>query len=226
MLRVLFVFGLCFFYTANLSFAADLPLMIEQSQPIHHKKKITFPAKQTALHAKKTISKKTASKPQLIALLPAPIILPVEKPPTPVAPRVTNNLSWVLGPMVANADGGKRESSASATANIVVDRPGDSFGPEMVIELEGHVVKTAQATVRVDIHIGSMKKTLEWKADEIKAGIFKITFNEIIPPGVLPKLIPVSALAFVTQTGDGHAAMVSLEKIMLHFSGPQVVGTK
>jgi hypothetical protein len=214
MSRVLFYIGLCFLCTASLSFAADLPLIFDKAPPVHHKKKST-------LHVKKTVSK-----PQLVALLPAPTNLLAEKKPTPLVPKEMSNLSWVLGPMVANADGGKREASASATANIIVDNPGTNFGPEMMIEIEGHVVKTAQATVRLDIQIGDMKKTVVWNTNEIKAGIFKITMNEKVPPGVLPALIPVSALAFVTQTGDGHAAMVSLEKIMLRFSGAQVVSTK
>jgi hypothetical protein len=220
-LRVLVAFGMLFVSAANFGFAADLPLLIDKTPPAHHKKKTILQAKNTGL------------KPQAIALLPASAKLPTEKLPTPLATplapqttQTTNELSWVLGPMVANADGGKREGSASATANIIVDKPGTSFGPEIVIELEGHVVKTIQATVRLDIHIGSMKKTVLWNSDEIKAGIFKITMNEKVPPGLLPSLIPVSALAFVTQSGDSHAAMVSLEKIMLRFAKPQVASAQ
>jgi hypothetical protein len=206
-----------FVSAASFGFAADLPLLINKTPPAHHKKKTILQAKNTGLN------------PQAIASLPASAKLPTEKLPTPLAPQTTqttNELSWVLGPMVANADGGKREASASATANIIVDKPGTSFGPEIVIELEGHVVKTIQATVRLDIHIGSMKKTVQWNSDEIKAGIFKITMNERVPPGLLPSLIPVSALAFVTQSGDSHAAMVSLEKIMLRFAKPQVASAQ
>ena len=128
--------------------------------------------------------------------------------------------------MTTNADGGKREGSASATANIIVDKPGTVFGPDMIIELEGHVVKTTEATVRLDIQVGDTKKTVSWNADQTKSGIFKITLNEKVPAGVLPALIPVSALAFVTQTGRGHVAMVSLEKIILRFASAQIVGTK
>jgi hypothetical protein len=208
-LRVVFTFGLLALCTASSAFAADLPLMIEKS-PVIHQKKIALPGK------------KTVSKPHLMAQIPAAVNLK----PSFVAPKETNDLSWVLGPMVANADGGKREGSASATANIVVETPGANFGNEMVIELEGHVVKTSDATVRLDIHLGEMKKTVVWKADEIKAGIFKITLNEKVTAGTLPNLIPVSALAFVTQSGEGHAAMVSLEKIVLRFSKPQLVSTK
>ncbi len=220
MFRVLTVFGLFFLFTANLSFAADLPSFTEKTTPIHHRKILVH-------------TRKPATKPQSIVSLPvvtkvsaAKALAPIVKIPTPVAPIATSNLAWVLGPMTANADGGKREGSISATANIVVDKPGTIIGPEMVIEIEGHVVKTIQSTVRLDIHVGNINKSVVWNVDEIKSGIFKITMNEKVPVGVMPALIPVSAIAFVTQAGEGHAAMVSLEKIVLRFSYPQVVGTK
>ena len=220
MFRVLAAFGICFLFTVNLSFAADLLLFIEKTAPVHHKK--------TILH-----TKKPAAKPQSIVSMPVVTNVPdtkelesVVKIPTPVAPIVTSNLAWMLGPMTANADGGKREGSNTATANIVVDKPGTVIGPEMIIELEGHVVKTVQSTVRLDIHVGDVKKSLIWRADEIKSGIFKITINEKVPVGVVPALIPVSAVAFVTQAGEGHAAMVSLEKIVLRYLGPQFASTK
>jgi hypothetical protein len=220
MFRVKTVVGFYLLCFSSLSFAADLPLHAEKSKPVHYKKMV--------LHLKKTISK-----PKQIALVPSLTKLHVTKKPAPVVegsipvtPQAESNLSWVLGPMVANADGGKREGSASATANIVVEAPGTSFGPEMIIELEGHVVKTIQSTVRLDIHVGDVKKSVTWNSDEIKSGIFKITINEKVPVGVLPTLIPVSALGFVTQAGEGHAAMVSLEKIVLRFTAPQVISEK
>jgi hypothetical protein len=220
MFRVLAVVGLSFLFTANLSFAADLPLFIEKTAPIHHKKVVAR-------------AKKPAIKPLSAASIPAVKKLPttkelasITKITPPEAPVAMSSLTWVLGPMTANADGGKREGSNSATANIVVDQPGAATGPEVVIELEGHVVKTVQATVRVDVHVGDLRKSLVWNADEIKSGIFKVTLTEKVPAGVLPELIPLSAIAFVTQAGDGHVAMVSVEKIVLRYSSPQVASTK
>jgi hypothetical protein len=223
MSRVLAAFGLCFLFTLSPSFAADLPLIIEKTLPIHHKKI-------------KPHIKRPAIMPQSVVSIPVVTSVPDPKelasidktqtPAAPVSPIAISNLTWVLGSMTANADGEKREGSISETANIVVDRPGIDFGPEMVIELEGHVVKTIQSTVRLDVHIGNIKKSIVWNADEIKSGIFKITLIEQVTAGVMPALIPVSAIAFVTQAGEGHAAMVSLEKIVLRYSGPQVASTK
>jgi hypothetical protein len=220
MFRVLAASGMCVLLLANSSLAADLPLFIEKTPPIHHKK-IIFPAK------------KLIPKPKSIVSLPVVTKVPdtkevasIAKIPKAVTSSVSSNLAWVLGPMTANADGDKREGSNSATANIVVDKPGTAVGPELIIELEGHVVKTVQSTVRLDIHVGNVKKSVVWNADEIKSGMFKITLNEQIAVGVIPDVIPVKALAFVTQAGDGHAAMVSLEKIVLRYSGPQVASTK
>ena len=219
MFRVLIAIVLFWLGTAGLSFAADLPLLFEHKTPVHPKKMTSHLKKPAKLLS--AISLPAASN-RPVAKLPSPIV----KNPTPLAPQATSTLSWVLGPMTTNADGGKREGSASATANIIVDKPGTVFGPDMIIELEGHVVKTTEATVRLDIQVGDTKKTVSWNADQTKSGIFKITLNEKVPAGVLPALIPVSALAFVTQTGRGHVAMVSLEKIILRFASAQIVGTK
>lgn len=217
MFRVQTAFMVCFLCTADLSFAADFPsniVNVAHSQP-----------KKTAFKPKKTLPKpqKTGVQPVVAKVQDAKAPASVVDKPTPISPKAAGNLSWVLGPMTANADGGKREASNSATANIVVDKPGTSFGPEIMIELNGHVVKTIQSTVRLDVQIGEMRKSVVWHADEIKSGIFKITINEKIAAGVLPALIPVSAIAFVTQEGEGHAAMVSLEKIVLRFANPQII---
>jgi hypothetical protein len=220
MFRVLSAFGLCVLLTANSSFAADLPLFIEKAPPAHLKK--------TAIKVKKQVAKPKSITPQSVVIKEPDTkeVASIGKLPKSTASVAASNLSWVLGPMTANADGGKLESSNSATANIVVDRPGATVGPDLAIELEGHVVKTLKSTVRLDIQVGNVKKSLTWNADEVKSGIFKITFNEQIAVGVMPDLIPVSAIAFVTQSGNGHAAMVSLEKIMLRYSGPLVASTK
>ena len=216
MFRVLAAFGLCCLCTAGVCLAADLPLIFDKTPVVHLKIK----------HPKATPAKKPTSIPKVAALLPTNTEPSAMPQPAVQTPETMNRLSWVLASLSANADGGKREGSASAKANIIVDKPGTTFGPDVVIELEGHVVKTLQSTARVDIQIGDFKKTIEWKEDQIKSGIFKITINEKIPPGVLPALIPVSAIAFVTQTGNGHAAMVSLEKIQLKYSSQPMVGTK
>lgn len=134
------------------------------------------------------------------------------------------NLSWTLGPLVANADGGKNEGSASITGNLIIDKPGAKIGPELNIELVGHIIKTPQSVVRLDVQIGDVKRTVTWKSDEIKSGTFKIMLHERLPAGVLPETFPASALAFVTKEGDGHAAMVSLEKINLRIGKLSVAG--
>lgn len=223
MFRVVVFTWLCCLCTANVSFAADLPLIFDKAPPVYlkHKPQKTVHAQKIAVNAKTP-----NSIPTVVAALPLKTKPSADVMPALQAPETTSNLSWVLAPMSANADGGKHEGSASAKANIVVDKPGSAFGPYVVIELEGHVVKTLQSTARIDIQIGELKKTIEWNEDQIKSGIFKITINENIPEGVMPALIPVSAIAFVTQAGNGHAAMVSLEKIQLKYSNPQMVGTK
>ena len=221
MVRVLFAVVLMSGCAATLVSAADLPYF-----PVHqaavHLKKITKPKVKVAQSAQKT-----GPNPLLAAPLPAKAKLPAPvSTPVSAVSETKQNLTWVLPAMVAHADGGKQEGSASAVGNIVVDKPGPSFGPQIVIELEGHIVKTIQSTARLDIHVGSIEKSLVWNADEIKSGVFKITLIEKAPGGSVPPYIPVSAIAFVTKSGDGHAVMVSLDKIVLHFGTMDVISTK
>ncbi len=125
------------------------------------------------------------------------------------------DLAWVLDPLVANADGLKAESSASAEANLIVEEPGYVSSPEMTIELNGHIVKSVQTTARIDVRIGSENRSVTWNAEDVQAGVFKIMLKVAAPAGKLPPYIPVSAIAFVTNDGRDGAVMVSLEKIVV-----------
>ena len=213
MLRFLFALAVSFMCVASSAFAADVP---------------SLPTKPALAHElpKKPTAKVAFQKPDRlvsIALLPKVIpgsISQLSKDQNQIATasiKVTPDvieLPWTLDPLVATADGGKREGSSGVERNLVTNRPGTNFGSEIIIELTGHVIKTAQATVRLDIHIGSLQKSVLWAADDIKSGVFKITLNEKLEAGPMPSYFPASALAFVTQSGDGHVAMVSLEKVV------------
>jgi hypothetical protein len=122
-------------------------------------------------------------------------------------------LSWFLNSLVANADGPKREGSASIEGNLIIAEPGVITSPYMVIELSGHIIKTPATTVRLDIQIGSVQKTIRWASDEVKSGRFSVTLNAPMKAGQLPGYFPVSALAFVSREGKQGAAMVSLETV-------------
>ena len=136
------------------------------------------------------------------------------------------DMAWVLDPLVANADGGKKEDSASVEGNLVVPEPGYVTAPYMVIELNGHIVKTTETTVRIDIQIGGKNHTVTWPADDVKTGKFDISLNADIPEGKLPGYFPVSAIAFVTNAKKGGAAMVSLQKINIRVGKVRVATTQ
>jgi hypothetical protein len=136
------------------------------------------------------------------------------------------DLSWVLDPLVANADGSKKEDSAAIQGNLVVTEAGYVSSPYMQIELNGHVVKTADTTVRLDIKIDGKNHTTSWLADDIQAGKFKITLNAEMAEGKLPAYFPVSAIAFVTNSSKGGAAMVSLEKINIRVGKVRLAATQ
>lgn len=231
MFRVFSVIVLSLTCAINFAAAADLPLQVESITPIHTKK----PVKPIRVVAK---PRKAKAKPHVLAAVPA-LPDPVIKSTSPVladSPVVPDSsvlpdskevfVSWVLDPLVANADGNKNEGSANASVKIVVGNPGAPYGPDMVIVLDGHVVKTEHSTVRLDIQIGSIRRSVVWNEGEVKAGKFKIALNEIVPAGVLPDSIQASAIAFVTKEGDGHVAMVSLEKVVLKRGKSQIIGAQ
>jgi hypothetical protein len=196
--------------------AADLPL----SNGTDHIKRV-----KTTVPGKKLLKTK-----RKVAAVPRPAKLKVAKlaatettkpDAAPQPDKINRNpdqeleLSWFLDSLVANADGPKGEGSASLEGNLIIAEPGVITSPYMVIELSGHIIKTPATTVRLDIQIGSVQKTVSWASDEVKSGRFSVTLNAPMRAGQLPGYFPVSALAFVTREGKQGAAMVSLEKVQV-----------
>jgi hypothetical protein len=210
--RILVLFVLFVTVFGNAVEAADLP-----SSAIYTKPKLTTikpikqhkpaPRSNESSHIKK---KSTVASPEKIATRSL-------KLDVPTAPGVAMNgelaLNWVLDPLVANADWSKKEGSAGVEANLIVEERCYVSNPYMVIELAGHIVKTTDTTVRIDIRIAGKNHTFTWPVEDVKSGKFNVKLNGTVPEGKLPDYLPVSALAFVTNSKKGGAAMVSLEKI-------------
>jgi hypothetical protein len=160
--------------------------------------------------------KKAATTPRPALARKADFKAAIETQQAVVAPKSNEmELAWVLDPLVAHADGGKREGSASAEANLVVTQAGFASSPNMTIELYGHVVKTAHTTARIDVRVGGKSHTVEWSSDDVQAGRFNRTFKTTLSEGKLPPYIPVAAIAFVTRQSEGGAVLVTLEKIVV-----------
>jgi len=217
MFRFLSACALSVMFVTSVAQAADLPMQLPKH--VHAKiikKKVKVATAKVAAPAKHVAT--------VVAPLKASAPTPDAKVAAVPAKIDSVNLSWTLDPLVANADGGKNEGSASVIGNLILDKAGQKFGPLMTIELVGHIVKTPESVVRIDIQIGTIKRTVTWNADEVKSGTFKIVLDEKLPVGMLPQTLPASALAFVIKKGDGRAAMVSLEKINLHMSKLRIAG--
>jgi hypothetical protein len=122
-------------------------------------------------------------------------------------------LSMKIEKLVANADGVKTEASASMEGEFVVEQPRRITLNSMRIELTGHIVKTEGTTAQLTVNIGDIRKTLEWKADDVKSGIFNEVMNVTVPHGELPVPFPVSATATVTKPADRGAVLLTLEEI-------------
>jgi hypothetical protein len=131
------------------------------------------------------------------------------------------DLVWVLDPLVATADGPRKEGSAGANGNLIVTEPGLLASPNMIIELSGHIVKTAGATARLDIAVAGKNHQINWKVDDVETGRFVVELNGTLAEGSLPDYFPVSALAFATKSSNGAVAMVSLEKVRIRLGNVQ-----
>jgi hypothetical protein len=131
-------------------------------------------------------------------------------------------LSMSLDKLVATADGGKTEGASSFSGHFLVLQPDYISLPSAVIELQGHIVKTPGSTARIDVTIGSDKKTLEWGADDSRAEAFTTTITTVIADGQLPSPFPISASAFVAKDKGGGAVLVSLERINITIGQIQV----
>ena len=233
MRRVLLALSLC--CIAAPAFAADVPyvpnipglvksqVFIKKIKPLN-KVSTRKSAGFVAVAALPKVEPSSISKaPKIQAKLP---VAP-EKTPDQSSPLAEEafELPWIFDPLVALVDGGKREGSSSVSGNLATNKAGSQFGPEVAIELAGHIVKTAQSTIRLDVQIGSIYRTVLWNDDDVKSGTFKITLNETTPVGSMPDYFPVSALAFVTQVGEGHVAMISLEKIVFRLGKFRLAAT-
>jgi hypothetical protein len=211
--RLVLSIVVCLFCVGSVASAADFPSydppVVLKSQKVQKKHSValkrsiaTAPlVKPTEVSVAKTVKavveKQAVANPEIV---PKPDLQEID-------------LSWVLDPLVANADGAKKEGSAGVEGNLIVAEPGFLTSPYMVIELRGHIVKTPDSTARIDVRIAGKNHTVSWLAEDVQAGKFMITLNEKVPAGALPSYFPVSALAFVTNAAKSGAVMVSLEKI-------------
>jgi hypothetical protein len=222
--RVLWLVLSCYVF-AVVGKAADVP-----SASVYTKHSTVKIKKKPRPGVTKQAAKTRAAKPILAAAKPIQakdqerLIVTRSIPEVDKAQEI--DLSWVLDPLVANADGGKKEDSAAIQGNLVVPEPGYISAPYMQIELNGHIVKTADTTVRLDIKIDGKNHTTSWPTDDIQAGKFKITLNAEMSEGKLPAYFPVSAIAFVTNSSKRGAAMVSLEKINIRVGKVRVAATQ
>jgi hypothetical protein len=127
------------------------------------------------------------------------------------------NFSMKLDSLSANADGDKTEASSSMSGSFVVQQPRHMSLPTMTVQLHGLIIKSAGSTARLDLTIGNVQKTIEWKADEAAAKSFDITLNEADLKGELPVPFPITAVAIVNKSAGSGAVLLTLETINASF---------
>jgi hypothetical protein len=153
-----------------------------------------------------------------------------DSPTVPKSVSVQNTekqivFSVKLDHLVANADGGKLEDSASMTGTFPVQQPHKIQLPSMTVVLSGLIVKGLGSTAKLNVKIGDVEKTVEWKADEAASKSFEITLDELVPNGELPVPLPVAAYAIVNTDSKAGPVLVSLETIDVKI-GPVKVAIK
>jgi hypothetical protein len=234
--RVLLLLAVCGMCVGSIANAADLPTWKAKSViKTVEKPAIQKPVLKTG---RKTVKKsQTAKKVAGAAQQLQPVELP--KVRSVVASRVVEpdvvepdavshefDMTWVPDTLVANSDGPKREGSAGQESNLVVAEPGHIIEPNMIIELSGHIIKTIGTTARIDIRVGTAHRTVSWTVDDVQAGRFNISLNETLAVGKLPEYFPVSALVFVTKDGKDGAALLSLDKVVVHVGKVSVAASQ
>jgi hypothetical protein len=141
-----------------------------------------------------------------------------DSPTVPKSVSVKNSPKQVvfsvkLDHLVANADGGKLEDSASMTGTFPLQQPSNLQLPSITIVLSGLIVKGMGSTAKLNVKIGDTEKVVEWNASEAASKAFEITLEDIVPNGALPVPMPVSAYAIVNTDSKAGPVLVSLETI-------------
>jgi hypothetical protein len=230
MIRVVFAVLACGVWLGSPAGAADLPdssvfrkPKVAQVRPLRTKKNI-----QPVVAVAKPVRPAPAEVAEPESAIEPPSVASTEQPDVVIAQKSPSErlLTWSPGPLIANADGAKNELGVSVEGNLVVDEPGTVTAPYMVIELSGHIVKTQNSTVRIDVKVGKAHRSITWPSDDVHTGKFKEQMTVQIPEGALPAYYPVTALAFVSKTGKGAVAMVSLEKISVRIGKVSAAATQ
>jgi hypothetical protein len=113
----------------------------------------------------------------------------------------------------AGADGAKAEASSSFSGQLVVLKPQNIKIPTITLSLKGTIIKSLGSTARVDIIIGDLRKTYEWKVEQILSGSFQDTLSATVGDKLMSAPMPVSVTAWVTKTPGGGAVLVTVDKL-------------
>jgi hypothetical protein len=153
-----------------------------------------------------------------------------DSPTVPKSVSVQNSekqivFSVKLDHLIANADGGKLEDSASMTGTFPVQQPQKIQLPSMTVVLSGLIVKGLGSTAKLNIKIGDIEHLVEWKADEATSKAFEITLDQVVPNGELPVPLPLAAYVIVNTDAKAGPVLVSLETIDVKI-GPVKVATQ
>ena len=122
----------------------------------------------------------------------------------------------------ATAEGEKTEASATFSGQFLLTQPKRVALQQMRVIMRGLIIKAERSTVRLEVKIGDVAKSIEWTETESKTGRYESVITETIPNGRLSSPLPVSAVATVYRPTGASGALVSIDTIRLEFATPML----
>lgn len=133
-----------------------------------------------------------------------------------------HRLSMTFGSLAAKADGAVMEAQARFSGYYGVVQP--EFDPvaSLHVELQGFVIKSPGAMVKLVMKIGAADREFVWPETDVSEKFAK-SFDVQIPGGTrLPNPFPIAAEIKVSKSGKSDAAYLSLKSLTLSTDTPKV----
>jgi hypothetical protein len=126
------------------------------------------------------------------------------------------SLTMTFSPFEAKADGATFEASARLSGHYDLVQPNfDSFST-CIVTVEGHIIKSSAATVRLVVKAGPGEQIIEWETGKDVSEKFSRQVEIAIPGGGrLPNPFPVSIEALAKKDDAASAAYISVDSLTI-----------
>ena len=116
----------------------------------------------------------------------------------------------------AKADGPTKDAKARLAGHYDLSQPVGDRVSHIVATVEGHVIKSGDATTRLVLKVGSEEKIVEWPAGSDASEKFKRDIEITVPAdGRLPDPFAVSVETYARKNGAADAAYLSVDALTI-----------